>query len=237
MRPGIRPRVAGVLVVIFGSFGCGGDTGGRVPTAEDLAGALVEPGDLAGDWTVLVAPDGTVASGVVTDDQQQLLPRIEFCDAAGAASRAAAATVRWDAFAQLDLDVDDPIEAPDRRGHLVFVQEFLLADRPDRVESRFDAFRDGFAACLGEIAADLEGPGVATAMEVPAVGDDRYGVLTTIHEAGGVDAEWRLHSTIVRVGAVLVGITVVEIRSGTGVEPLFDIAAVGEITTAAVAKL
>ena len=51
------------------------------------------------------------------------------------------------------------------------------------------------------------------------------------------DAEWRLHSTIVRVGAVLVGITVVEIRSGTGVEPLFDIAAVGEITTAAVAKL
>lgn len=76
---------------------------GAVPTAEQLASALVTADDYDGKWAVNVPPDPQMAiPGVVPDKKQQLLPKIEFCDKASEESRSATAALRWQAFRQLD---------------------------------------------------------------------------------------------------------------------------------------
>lgn len=218
--------------------GCGGGTSGSaVPTAEQLASSLVTADDHDGEWTVNSAPDDPAMppSGVVSPEQQDMLPALEMCGAAGARSRAAADGLRWKAFRQLDLTEDDPIAPPgDRTGHMIFVQEFLTSGESAEIERTFGLLRDGMKACLGDIPAGEEGPGTAKAMTVPGVGDDRYGVLMTVQEAGGW-AEWRLHNTLVRQGAVLMLMDVVEIRAG--VAPHYSVDEVGTFVTTAVDKL
>lgn len=234
--------LTGVALLFLGA--CGGDgsepaSGPAVPTVEQLAAALVTVDDLDGRWSVNVPPDSTAAaSGVVTEDQQDLLPSIELCDKAAEESRAAADGLRWQAFRQLDQSEEDPIDMAggDRVGHLVFVQEFLLAADPTEVEATFDALREGMQACLGAIPAGEEGPGTAEAMVVPDVGDDRYGVLTTVEEAGG-GAYWLLHDSLVRQGSVLLQLQVVDIVMGDGAEPVFTASDVGAFVTTAVERL
>ena len=58
-------------------------------------------------------------------------------------------------------------------------------------------------------------------MPIPEVGDARFGVLTTIEEAGGW-AEWRLHNAFVLDDDVLMSFLVVDIRAGDGVEPYYS---------------
>ncbi len=96
--------------------------------------------------------------------------------------------------------------------------------------------RDGLQACLGDIPADEEGPGRAEEMTIPQVGDDRYGVLLTIEEAGG-GAEWRIHTALVRKGAVLALLYITDIRAGEGVEPFYTVDEVGSLIQTAVDKL
>lgn len=217
--------------------GCGDET--EVPTAVDVAGALVGvdtfPTD-DGSWTVNVPPDQPdLSSGVVTDDAQDLLPRMDLCPEAGEEARTTAETIRWMGFRQLDLEVADPIDPPDdRQGHMVFVQEFLTAAEPAEIRTTFELLRDGMAACLGEFESDEEGSGSAEVMALPDVGDDRYGVLMVIEESGGW-AEWRLHQALVRDGAVLALVSVVDIRAET--EPLFTVDDVGDLVTAAIDEL
>jgi hypothetical protein len=230
--------VAIMAVALVGACGSD-DSEASIPTAEQLASVLVTEDDYPGDWTINEGPEGSEAalSGVVPEDQRELLPTIELCDAASPESRAAAEGVRWMAFRQLDLAVDDPIQPPDdRSGHMVFVQEFLLSGEPDEIEATFELIREGMEACLGDIPAGDEGPGTAEEMTIPDVGDDRYGVLTTFEEAGGW-AEWRLHDALVRQDAVLMLLNVVDIRAGEGVEPYYSIDTVGEMIETAVDKL
>src|SRR5690606_5010496 len=119
--------------------------------------------------------------GVVTDEMQALLPRMELCEEASAETRTAIQDLRWMAFRQIDLEVDDPIRPPeDTTGHLVFVQKLMIAGEPDEIEATFELLRDGMTACLGEIPADEEGPGLAEEMALPDVGDDRFGALLTM---------------------------------------------------------
>jgi hypothetical protein len=73
-------------------------------------------------------------------------------------------------------------------------------------------------------------------MPLPDVGDDRFGVLTTIEETGGW-AEWRLHNAFVRQGAVLTSIVIVDIRAGDGVEPFFSEADIATIVETAVDRV
>ncbi len=219
---------------------CGGDGAeSAIPTAEQLASSLVVVGDYPGEWTVNTPPDASEAgaSGVITDEERAMLPQLELCPAASAESQAVAGSVRWMAFRQLDLSVDDPIEPPDdMTGHMVFAQEFLSSADPAEIEATFGLLRDGLKACLGDIPAEEEGPGQATEMPIPGVGDDRYGVLLTIEEAGG-GAQWMLHNAVVRKGAVLALIQVIDIRAGDGVEPLFTVDDIGAIIQTAVDKL
>lgn len=209
------------------------------PTAEELAAALVTADDYAGTWTVNVPPDEDAAiSGVVTEAQQEMLPRIELCEKASEESRAAAEGLRWQAFRQLDQSEANPIDmaAGDRRGHLVFVQEFILAGDPEEVVTTFDALGDGMRACQGDVPAGMEGPGTVEPMILPEVGQDRYGQLTTMEEAGG-GAYWLLHSALVREGPVLMTVQVVDIVMGEGVQPVFTTEEVGLFVTTAVDRL
>jgi hypothetical protein len=212
---------------------------GAVPTAEQLASVLVTADDFDGTWTVNVPPDSQMATpGVVPDTQQDLLPKIELCDKASEESRTAAEALRWQAFRQLDQSEENPIDmaAGDRVGHMIFVQEYLMSGDPAEVEKTFNALRDGMRACQGKIPAGEEGPGKAEPMTIPDVGDDRYGDLTTLAEAGG-GAYWLLHNSLVRQGPVLMDLQVVDIVMGKGVQPTFTTTDVGSFLTTAVEKL
>lgn len=232
-------RAAGVAVLVFGVANCGSDEEATAPpTAEQLAATLVNVDDYQGEWTVNLGPEGSteMTTGVVPEDLQDLLPGFELCDEASADARAAADAMRWMAFRQLDLAVDDPIQPPDRTGHMVFVQEFLTAEDADEVTATFDLLSEGMQACLGEVAIEDEGPSTAAEMTLPDLGDDRFGVLLTVEEAGG-NAEWRIHSALVRQGPVLALIQVVDIRAGEGVEPYYSIDDVGAMMQTAVDRL
>lgn len=239
-------RTATVIVVIGGAMvalagsGCGsggGDDAAPVPTPEELAMDLLAPDDLEGAWSITVADDDMGSTGVVTDGMREMLPRFELCTDAGEEARSAASGLEVDAFTQLELETDDPIRPPDdRTGHMILLQEFLGASDVDEAAATFDLLEQGSAACMGEIEADEEGPGYAESMDVPDLGDDGYGVLTTVEEAGGW-AEWRLHHVVVREGAVLLIVVVTDIRAGDDVEPYFTIDDIGEIARTALDKL
>jgi hypothetical protein len=201
-----------------------GDDEDSSPTAEQLAAQLVTVDSFEGDWTINAGPpDGTdLTSGIVPEDQRDMLPTVELCDAASVEAQDAAESLTWMAFRQLDLDEDDPIDPPsDRTGHMVFVQQFLTSGDDDELAATFELLRSGSEACFGPIAAADEGPGQAEAMPVPAVGDARFGVLTTIEEAGG-SAEWRLHNAFVLDDDVMMSFLVVDIRAGDGVAPYYS---------------
>ena len=228
-------RVLGVVALAAASVlaACGDDQD-TPPTAEQLAAQLVTVDSFDGDWTINPGPDdGTdMTSGVIPEDQRDMLPAIELCDAASPEAKAAVESLTWMAFRQLDLDEDDPIDPPnDRTGHMVFVQQFLTtASRRTRRDVRTAAF--GLRGMLGPIAATEEGPGQAEAMPVPEVGDARFGVLTTIEEAGG-SAEWRLHNAFVLDNDVLMSFLVVDIRAGDSVEPYYSTDDIDEMITIA----
>lgn len=239
----VRRVMTSIVLVSLVAAACGSEVGdgsadATVPTAEQIAARLLAPGDLTGTWAVNPGPDDGLlpASGLIPDEARDMLPRVELCDAATAEQRAAASNLEWQAYRQLDMTPDDPIDPPaDRVGHMVFVQEFLLAGEVADVEESFGLLRDGMRACLGEVDTGEEGPGTATEMSTPEVGDDRYGVLTTVEEAGGAGV-WLLHNTLVRKGNVLMSVDVVDIRLGD-VPPLFTIDEVGAIVQTATDRL
>lgn len=230
-------RLLGVIALAAApvAVSCGSDDD-VPPTAEQLAGRLVDVGTYDGVWTVNRGPDdgSDMSSGVIPEDQRDLLPGVELCDAAGADARAASESLRWLAYRQIDLTVDDPIEPPaDRAGHMVFVQQFLTAGDRDELAATFELLRAGSDACLGPLEATEEGPGEAATMPVPEVGDARFGVLTTIAEGGGW-AEWRLYDAFVLDGDVLMSFVVVDIRAGDGVEPYYSIDDIDQMIAIAV---
>jgi hypothetical protein len=251
MRSQVRSLVAlvGAAVLVLGACASGSGqsasspspawSAGVVPTAEQLASVLVTTGDYDGTWTVNLPPDAeAMISGVVPEAQQEMLPTMVFCDRATEESRAAAEALRWQAFRQLDQSEADPIDmaAGDRVGHMIFVQEFLRSGDPAEIEATFTALRDGLQACQGEIPAGDEGPGTTEPMTIPDVGDDRYGELTNIGEAGG-GAYWLLHHSLVRQGPVLMEMQVVDIVMGEDVQPEYTTQDIGAFLTTAVEKL
>ncbi len=219
-------RLAAVVgLAVTPALAACGDTTASPPTAEQLAGRLISVETFDGRWVVNPGPDdGTdISSGVIPADLRDMLPGIELCDAASAEARAGVESLTWTAFRQIDLDEVDPIEPPDdRSGHMVFVQEFLTSGDPDELATTFELVRAGSEACFGAIEATEEGPGRAEALPVPEVGDSRFGVLTTIEEAGGW-AEWRLYNAFVRDGDVFMSLVIVDIRAGDDVEPYYSL--------------
>jgi hypothetical protein len=233
-----RGVVCGALLigVLTGVGGCGGDDEVVIPSAEELGAALVTVDTYDGEWTVDVPPDWPGGeSGVVPAELQDQLPSMELCDAASDASRAALDSLRWMAFRQIDLTVDDPLDPPgDVTGHMVAVQEFLTSGDPAEMEELFGLLRDGAQACLGDIPAGDEGPGRTEEMVLPDVGDERFGQLTVMEESGG-GAEWLLHLALVRTGGVLAMIDIMDIRAG--VEPYYTVEEIGAMVETAIDRL
>lgn len=144
-----------------------------VPTAEQLASALITPDDYAGTWSVNVPSSAEYAiDGVVSDEQQAMLPKITFCDKADEKARSAAAGLRWRGFRQIDQSEADPIDPArgDRVGHMIFVQEFLTAGDPADIESMFNALRDGMRACEGPLPAGEDTFLVTAVEKLPSTG-------------------------------------------------------------------
>lgn len=218
------------LSLLAAGAACSGNE--PVPTADEVARRLIDVDTFEGDWTNNAPADAAGAeTGVVPEELQDELPRLDICDAAGEDVRQTVHELPWMAFRQLELDVDDPIRPPDdRTGHMVFVQEFLVAGEPDEMTTLFESIRDGTRACLGEIPAGEEGPGFAELFALPSVGDDRDGTLLTVEEAGGW-AEWRLYSAMVREGPIFAHLIITDIRAGD--DPYFTDAEIGEMVEAA----
>jgi hypothetical protein len=230
--------VAVVAALGLGSLvSCGGDEEAE-PSLELLSRALLSIDDLDGEWTLFSGPDDDQKldpSGILTEEQRELVPSFDLCDRASDEARDEAENLRPLAFRQLDLKVDDEIDPPfDRTGHMIFLQEFLYAGKPGEIKESFDLLRAGMIECFGEIPAGDEGPGFAEELAVPEVGDDRIGVMTTIEEAGGW-AEWRIQEVLVRDGPSMMKLVVVDIRAGT--DPYFTSEDFGDFVRSAAARL
>ena len=234
----VRNVVLGSMMFGLGVFAsCGGEE--ATPTAEDLSRMLLTESDLEGEWVLFNGPQGgdemVDPSGILTDQQRELVPSFDFCDKASDGAKEIAEVLRPQVFRQLDLTTDDEIDPPfDRSGHMIFVQQFLYADDPDEITESFDLVREGTTACFGIIPADEEGPGFAEELEVPSVGDDRFGALITIEEAGGW-AEWHIQEVMFRQGAVLMRLVLIDIRAGD--DPYFTTEEFGDLVKTAAAKL
>lgn len=225
-----------LLLAVGALTSCGGDE--SIPTARQLSEALITASDFEGEWTLFAGPEEDQQldpSGILTDEQRELVPSFDLCDRASDDAKKAAESLRPIVFRQLNLTVDDEIDPPfDRTGHMIFLQQFLYAGASDEIEESFDLVRAGMIECLGEMPAGEEGPGFADELEVPEVGDDRLGVLMTVEEAGGW-AEWRIQEVLMRDGPVLMKFVVVDIRAGA--DPYFTTEAFGDMVRSAAAKL
>ncbi|MGN6575411.1 MAG: hypothetical protein ACTHKG_06970 [Nocardioides sp.] len=192
-----------------------------VPTAEELAAALVRPDDLEGAWTTWEGPDASASGvpGVVPEEQRGNLPRLDLCDKADAASAQAAKELRWQAFRQLNLTLTD-----DARMHQVFVQQFLLADDAGRVAATYDAVTDGLRACFGtQQTYDKGVTGISRRMALPALGDAALGARSIVLEASPRGpATWDLRNVLVRRGSVLMNVQIGEVGFFDDVEPVVD---------------
>ena len=249
MRNLVRGAAAVFTAAALMMSGCGGteesaedETAAPETAAEEtaagsaLASMLVTGDDLAGEWTV----NEVSGSGVVTEDMVENLPTIELCESASAEAQAAAEGLQWQAFRQLDLTVDDPLEGTDEdvSGRMIFVQEFLLEGDPGEVEATFEALQSGLESCEGQSTVDEDGH---TATEevweaVPQVGDDRFGGQITIEEPGG-GAGWVIYSVLMRDGSILMMEMVTEAFAGEGVTPQLSADQAAAIITASAAKI
>lgn len=245
-------RRAGVATVLLGLAlaGCGQDagTGDRtssdVSSPEQLAAALVVPEDLGTDWSITRQPDFPELSetGVVSDEAQDMLPRIKPCEKASEQEQAVADDLAWDAFRQLDLATGTPTGSPSPGTppvhHLVFAQEFLASGPVDETQSTYDALVSGGDACLGT-EKTRDGETIrTTGMTVPDLGDASHGWRSVVTEPGpaGRTAVWDLRQVLVRDGEVLLMAQVAEITT-PGVDTVLDDAEVGSILRTMVDKL
>jgi hypothetical protein len=243
-----------VAVVLVLAACAGGDTEtaqpsaawpeGSIPTAEQLASALITAADLEGQWTVNVPPDAEAAfSGVVPEDKRQMLPQLGLCDEASAEAREAVESLQWQAFRQLDMTPADPIDmaAGDDSGHMIFAQEFLLAGDPAEIEATFALVREGMQACMGDQPIDEGGEVMrGEPLDLPAVGEERFGELDTVTQGPPEDPDWstwNLNNAFVRDGPVLMWVDVTEIVAGEEVEPELSRAEIDAIITTAAAKV
>lgn len=226
-----------LAVVTFLLAGCGSST----PSSEDLSDALLNAGDLPGQWTENrgdpESSDGTIpASGIIPEDQRAMLPTFELCDAAPADGKAAADSLVWEVFRQFDMTPADPFNPPtDREGHKIFLQEFMLAGAPSDLEQLTADLFPAMEACLGDIPAGEEGPGTATKIEISAVGDESIAVLTQIEEIGG-RGQWFIYNSVIRKGSVLLSVMLGDVYIGN-LEPEIGVDDFDAIVKTAVEKL
>ena len=226
------------LALSVALVGCGGDTSSTSPgdevtptTAGQPAGEVPAPGELAGmlvtaealgeGWMEQPPPGdvGVETPGVVPEQEQANLPRIEFCDAASDESREAAEGLRWQAARIFSVRLP---ESP--RDHQVFVQEFLLADEAEGVDGTYAAVAEGIADCAGEETDYGDGTiGRSSLMPAVPLGWESVGVREIVEEPSPRGpATWDLRGVFGHDGPVLVWLQMGEVRVGKAVAQYID---------------
>jgi len=194
---------------------------GEMPDPGELAGMLVTAEALGEGWREQSPPDsaGVETPGVVPEEQQQSLPRIQFCDAASAESKQAAEELAWQAARIFVMELDE-----DPRNHQVFVQEFLLADDETTVDATYAALAQGIAACEGEETDYGDGvTGRSSLMPPTTLGTESVGVNDVVEEPSPRGpAIWDLRNVIAHDGPVLVSLQIGDVRVGQDVQPQID---------------
>jgi hypothetical protein len=231
-RVGVLLAAVALLMAGCGTDGEGAEKDATAgSSARALAGQLVDADDLGAGWTVLDPPEDYGDVGVVTDKNRGMVPRIQFCGQATSASQKAAKDLDWEAFTQVNYDTDD-------ERHLLFVQEFVRSDTAANVQATYDLLAAGTRACHGQESEYPDGEvGAQTALDVPALGEDRIGTRELVTEPGGGGAAtWDIRSALVRDGTVLLGITVVEIVT-PGTEKVLDDAEVSSLMSTVAGKV
>lgn len=187
----VRARPAagvGVLMLLALLASCGDgatDSSTTSPerTAGEVAALLIAPEALGDGWSTLTDPGGEYEfeGGVVTDENRDLLPRFEQCAASDEAPPQVSDPPHWDAYRQLNLATEitsgEPSPGTRPEHHLVFVQEFLLADDPTAVTASFDELESGMESCANQETTSEDGETITSEpLEVPAVGDAATGL-------------------------------------------------------------
>ncbi len=217
----IRTIAAASLAV--GGFACGGgDDDTAVPTADELVDRAVTAEDLGSDWA---SPPGS-APEIVTDDTRDDLATLDLCPDAPKSDQKRAAELEWQVASgagfvgATDSDIAGAF-APALTG-------VLLADDPDAVTDTFEMLRDGMTSCVpGEMFLPDGGDFTVTALDVSAVGDDRFGVWYQQTDQPDGSDRWDIRHVLVRDGSVLMWLSEIEINptSDTIVDqPSFDAA-------------
>lgn len=215
----VRRVLAAAVLVVLPLAACGTDDeageGGSVPSGKDLVGMLMTADDLGDGWAELDPPEDMGDVGLVTEKNRDLVPRMDLCDQAPAASQKTVADLAWEAFTQYGYETGD-----DR--HLVFVQEFLRSDSETTVRATYDDLAAGIGACEDQVETSPDGEQITQrALRVPEIGEDRIGMRLDVSEPGGSGVTWDIRNVLARNGTVLLGLTVVEIVA-PGTERVLD---------------
>ncbi len=229
MRAAWIPAVAVAGLTIVGSA-CGGDGDVAVPTADALVDLAVTADDLGADW----ASSPESEPQVVSDDTRGDLATLDLCPEAPEDDQRRAAELEWQAASgagwvgEAGSDVASAFTPA--------LIEVLLADDPDAITDTFEMLQDGMTSCVpGEIFLPDGGDFTVDALDVSAVGDDRFGVrYRQTDQPDGTD-RWDIRHVIVRDGAVLMWLSEIEIDSTA--DTVVDDAAFDAAVVAAAARL
>lgn len=190
--------LAGLVMTLLA---CGGGDA-DVPTADDLLARVVTAADLGPDWSSSATPPSTLAAA-----DRSNLPVLELCPDATDAARAQADGLVW----QVRSGADHTAASGEPFPSLVIL---LLADDPDTVTETFDVLRDRMTDCLPtDLDSVATGPVAASALDLPDVGDDRFGVRYQQPDDAAGAERWDRRDVIVRDGAVMMWFSVVEVTT------------------------
>lgn len=223
-------------VAVLASLGvllaaCGSDD--EVPSSEALAEQLLTVDDLAGSWDVEY-------SGPLTDEMRADAGAIDMCDEAE--SIVAPLSAGRESSGDWQADWQEAVHALDYQ-MVVFTGPLDRADDQtvsliealyagDQAETIYTALSEGYRRCL-DIPAPPEEELEAYELDLPEVGDERFGWVLRMGETDRWDVRW----VIVRDGSVVIAIEEHEILSGENIlsdQEIADIvgAAAGKVASA-----
>jgi putative hemolysin len=219
-----RPIAAAILVTSLMSSGCGEDD--TVPTADDLVERAMTADALGAPWQA--APDAEPQ--IIGADDRADLATLDLCPDASEDDRTRAGSIPWQVASAVGTPpTGDAAFAPS-------LIQTLISDEPDDIEDLFELLRDGMTSCVpGTTLLPDGGEFEVSLLDLPPVGDDRFGVhLRQIDQPEGND-RWDIRQVIVRDGPVLMWLSEVEINTTS--DPVVDTATLEGAVVAAVAAL
>lgn len=224
MRVSWVHTLAAASLVLAGSA-CGDDET-AVPTTDDLVDRAVTVEDLGADWQS--SPESEPQ--VVTDEARADLATLDLCPDASEDDQEFAAGLEWQVGSGAGF-VGDTVGT-----FTPALIEVLLADEPDEVTDIFETLRDGMTMCVpGEVSLPDAGNFTVTALEVPEVGEDRFGVWYQQTDQPEGNDRWDIRHVLVRDGAVLMWLSEIEINPTS--ETIVDQSTFDDVVVAAASQL